>query len=137
MLAAITLHPRGGGVATVSRLLEDVLEETWHHDLRVVTLLGDDAPPAGRLPLAPRLSFGARVAAGAASRDCPWILFAHPSLARVQSFIPSPWRKPYAVFLHGVEAWNPLAPAQRRVLERASLLLANSRFTAERVAAAH
>ena len=136
MLAAITLHPRGGGVATVSRLLQGVLEETWR-DLRVVTLLGDGAPPAGRLPLASRVSFGARVASAAASRDCPWILFAHPSLARVQSFIPSPWRKPYAVFLHGVEAWNPLTAAQRHVLERASLLVSNSRYTAERVADAH
>ncbi|HET9373022.1 MAG TPA: glycosyltransferase family 4 protein [Vicinamibacterales bacterium] len=137
MLAAITLHPRGGGVATVSRLLKDVLEETWRSELRVVTLLGEDAPPAGRLPLSSQLSFGARVAIGAASRDCPWILFAHPSLARVQAFIPPAWRKPYAVFLHGVEAWHPLTDAQRLVLERATLLVANSRFTAERVAAAH
>ncbi len=46
-------------------------------------------------------------------------------------------RRPYGIFLHGIEAWRPLSDMQRAVIEGASVLLANSRYTADRIAAAH
>jgi phosphatidylinositol alpha-1,6-mannosyltransferase len=42
---------------------------------------------------------------------------------------------PYAVFLHGIEAWRPLSPGERRVLDRAAALITNSSHTAKRAAA--
>jgi phosphatidylinositol alpha-1,6-mannosyltransferase len=41
------------------------------------------------------------------------------------------------VFLHGIEVWAPLSPADRRLLREATVRLANSSFTARRVAEVH
>jgi hypothetical protein len=35
-----------------------------------------------------------------------WI-FSHLRLARVERYVPSTWRTPCAVFLHGIECWTP------------------------------
>jgi len=41
------------------------------------------------------------------------------------------------VFIHGIEAWRPLPPTTTAVLQGAALRVANSAFTATRVAAMH
>jgi len=66
-----------------------------------------------------------------------WVLFTHLGLARAEGYVPSAWRVPYAVFLHGIESWTPLSPRDRDLLRRARLLLANSDFTARRVVEAN
>jgi phosphatidylinositol alpha-1,6-mannosyltransferase len=133
-LAAITLDPRGGGVAAVSRLIWRVFTEHWGADCALLTLSHDGTSTAGP---ADRLRFGADVAAVQAVGQAPWILYSHLGPARAHRYVPSPFRRPYAIFLHGIEAWRPLNRAQRETLEGASLLLANSRYTAARIAAAH
>lgn len=137
-LAAITLDPRGGGVAAVARLLWQVCQDRWRDDARLVTLL-DDSQRIESLSStkAMRLRFGARLARAQVRGDSGLLLYSHLSLAQVQGFIPGSMRRPYAVFLHGIEAWRPLSRAQRSALEGASLLIANSNYTAKRVAAAH
>jgi phosphatidylinositol alpha-1,6-mannosyltransferase len=135
-MAAITLDPRGGGVATVSRLLSRVLVDEWGDRCRVVTLV-----PPGATSLETttpeRVAFGARVAWAQAQRGCPWMLFTHLAIARTQAYVPMPVRRPYAIFLHGIESWRPLSPSQERVLRGASVLLVNSSYTARRVRAEH
>ena len=133
-LAAITLDPKGGGVAVVSRLLWRVFSDRWGDQTRLFTLLED----SGSLEsldssTATRVRFGTALAGGQAFGQCRWIFYSHLSVARVQSFVPAPFRRPYGVFLHGIEAWQPLAPPQRRVLQGAALRVANSHFTADRV----
>jgi phosphatidylinositol alpha-1,6-mannosyltransferase len=69
--------------------------------------------------------------------NCDLLLFDHLGLARVQSFVPSSIRRPYAVFLHSIEAWEPLEGSRMRALRDAKIRVANSYFTAARVAAAN
>ena len=56
--------------------------------------------------------------------------------ARIQAWLPAAVRAPYLVFLHGIEVWGRLGWERSRALEKASLRLANSRYTAERMRAA-
>jgi phosphatidyl-myo-inositol dimannoside synthase len=137
-LAAITLDPKGGGVAVVSRLLWRVFSDRWRDDTRLFTLL-DDSSDLESLDssTATRVRFGTALAGGQALGQCQWVFYSHLSVARVQSFVPAPFRRPYGVFLHGIEAWQPLAAAQRKVLQGAALRISNSRFTADRVAEAN
>jgi phosphatidylinositol alpha-1,6-mannosyltransferase len=133
-VAAVTFDQRGGGIASVSRLVADAL-----------TMPGTNRPT--RLSLAPgardgvfasstfdRMRFGARVLATQVLGRCEWVLFTHLSLATVQRFVPAIGRRPYAVFLHDIEAWQAQPPTRRRVLDRAFLRLANSTYTARRIA---
>jgi phosphatidylinositol alpha-1,6-mannosyltransferase len=133
-LAAISLNARGGGVARVSCLIQRVFAEHWGHTCRLKTLTsGDDL----RSTTLDRVTFGAEIAAAQALGHCRWVFYSHVRIARVQAFIPPAFRRPYAVFLHGIEAWRPLTRTERRVLEGATLLVANSAYTARRVAQAH
>src|SRR5687768_6053778 len=84
-----------------------------------------------------RVRFGATLAAQQMLSQCDWLLFSHLSLAQVQRFVPSVSRRPYAVFLHDIEAWEPLPSARRRVLRNAFVRVANSTYTARRVMNAH
>lgn len=137
-LAAITLDAKGGGVALVSRLLWRVFSDRWGDQTRLITLLEDSGPLESLdSSTATRLRFGTTLAGGQAFGQCPWVFYSHLSVARVQSFVPPPFRRPYGVFLHGIEAWQPLAAPQRRVLQGAVLRVANSRFTADRIAEAN
>jgi phosphatidylinositol alpha-1,6-mannosyltransferase len=133
-LAAISLNARGGGVARVSVLVRRVFADHWGDACRLKTLTsGDDL----RSTTWDRAMFGAELAASQALGRCRWVFYSHLRIARVQAFIPPPFRRPYAVFLHGIEAWRPLTRSERRVLEGATLLVANSAYTAKRVAEAH
>ena len=133
-LAAISLSPRGGGVARVACLIQRVFTDHWGQTCHVKTLTAGDDLNSTTLD---RLRFGAGLAAAQALGECRWIFYSHLRIARVQAFIPPPLRRPYAVFLHGIEAWRPLSALERRVLEGATLLVANSAYTARRVAQAH
>jgi phosphatidylinositol alpha-1,6-mannosyltransferase len=121
-------------VASASRLIWRVFQEQWPGRSWLVTL---DASAPGTAGVPARLGFGARLAFAQALGSCAWICYSHLSVALVQSYLPGPARRPYAVFLHGIEAWRPLSARQRRVLEGATLILANSPYTARRMAKAH
>jgi len=136
-LAAITLSEAGGGVAAVARLLWKALGGRWEQS-RLVTLVEDaETPSTLDSSTFARVRFGSRLALGQASGECDWVVYSHLSLARVQRFVPAVSRRPYVVFLHGIEAWNDLAPAQLATLRAASLRLTNSAYTARRIAARH
>jgi phosphatidylinositol alpha-1,6-mannosyltransferase len=103
-----------------------------------VTLLDDQLPRRSlESSTATRLRFGAQIAALQASAQADWVLYSHLSIARVQTFLPALVRRPYAVFIHGIEAWRPLPPAHIAVLQGAALRVANSTFTANRVQSVH
>jgi phosphatidylinositol alpha-1,6-mannosyltransferase len=67
-----------------------------------------------------------------------WLLFTHVGIARAQLRVPKQFRRPYAVMLHGIEAWSATLDAERRsALREARVRIAISPHTARRVAAAH
>jgi phosphatidylinositol alpha-1,6-mannosyltransferase len=130
----VTLSPRGGGVALVSRLARAALRERWGADCTVVTLLPDDGVDGPlHAGLASRVGFGARLAVRQALGECDWIFYGHPSLAQVQRYVPDRFRRPYVIFVHGIEAWRPLSQGEREVFAGAAVRLTNSTYTAERV----
>jgi phosphatidylinositol alpha-1,6-mannosyltransferase len=134
LLAAPILGERGGGVGQVSQLLWAVMRDEWGSQAKLVTLLrnGHAQPDA-----ADKWRFGLELA-GRHVLDRPdWILFSHIGLARVERFVPRRWSTPYAVFLHGIECWDPLPESDREILRRASLRVANSAYTAQRTSDAN
>ena len=133
--ATVTLDAGGGGVAAVSRLIWSVFRDEWGAGARLVTLAareGDRAADAGE-----RVTFGARMAAAQLGGGCSWVLYGHVAVAQVQRYVPASFRRPYAVFLHGIEAWRPLDRARRKAIEGAALLISNSAYTARRITEAH
>lgn len=136
-VAAVTFDPRGGGIAAVSRLVTGALTTPDGQPPVRIGLARDARGGRFDSSTLDRLRFGARVLAAQATGACEWLLFTHLSLATAQRFVPAICRRPYAVFLHDVEAWQTQPPARRRVLDRAFLRLANSTYTARRVVEAN
>jgi glycosyltransferase involved in cell wall biosynthesis len=57
------------------------------------------------------------------------VIYDHVHLAVLHTVVPTLREIPYAVFLHGVEVWQPLAGRRRAALLGANLLLTNSATT--------
>ena len=133
-LAAITLDHTGGGVAVVARMMWRTLEDRFGAQARLVTIFDHANRPS---TLAENLRFGARLALTQTLGGSDRLLFSHLNLARAQHVIPERLWKPYDVFLHGIEAWNGVTPAEHRMLRGARAVIANSAFTATRVMARH
>jgi phosphatidylinositol alpha-1,6-mannosyltransferase len=129
-LAAITLAETGGGVAAVSRLIWNAMGEGWA-TRQLVTL--DAHEPGVRPRVRGRIKFGLELGSVQASHPDSWVLFSHLSLARAHAYLPTFVRRPYGVFLHGIEAWRPLGSLERGLLRGAAVRMANSRFTARHV----
>jgi phosphatidylinositol alpha-1,6-mannosyltransferase len=134
-VAAVSFGGRGGGLAYVARLLRAVCAswqgaEPWTAALE----------PAhyGVVSRAEQVRFAARVAGAQFAGRIDWLAFNHLGIARVQRFVPRSVRRPYLVFVHDVEAWDPaLQPDRLATLTAATLRVANSRYTAQRVSDAH
>jgi phosphatidylinositol alpha-1,6-mannosyltransferase len=137
-LAAITLGAQGGGVAVVSRLVWRALRSRWGDAATLVPLVTeDDASLSLESTTLDRMKFGTRLALEQALGRSSWIIYSHLAVAQVQRFVPPGLRRPYAVFIHGIEVWRPLTIAQHAVLAGAALRLANSEHTAARVRTLH
>ena len=130
VLATPAISERGGGVSVVSRLVWRVFEDAWGKDAALISL--GEATARG-LSRSAKFSFGARVATWQMFRRARWMLFGHLGPARVQALFPRRFQRPYGVLLYGVEAWEPLRAADRRILRHAHLRIAISAHTAERV----
>lgn len=82
-----------------------------------------------------RALFTALAARAAGGADL--IVCGHVNLAPVAVALGRLLRTPCALNLYGIEVWGRLSRARRAALRRAQLLLPISRYTAERVLAAH
>jgi len=101
---------------------------------RVLTV----CPPGRNRPaLWDKLRFATHAAASQLSGEFEWLFYDHVGPASVQSFVPSRYRRPYGVFLHGIEVWDQMTAAGKRTLAAATVRVANSNYTAERVAREH
>jgi len=109
-----------GGIGVVAKSIKSALEpycrvSVWQHP-----------------PFWPRPVRVARVAAQLfiGSQNPPdLVIYDHVHLAVLHACIPKLRRLPYAVFLHGVEVWQPLANRRREALLGAAVLVANSATT--------
>jgi phosphatidylinositol alpha-1,6-mannosyltransferase len=128
VLATFTQTPGRGGIARVSALLWQVMMDTSENDCKVVAV-SREGTAAGAVG---KVRFTCRLAAEQVSGGVDWIVFDQLGLARVQRVIPARFRRPYAVFLHSVEVWQPLASARLHVLRNATVRMANSEYTVAR-----
>jgi phosphatidylinositol alpha-1,6-mannosyltransferase len=131
----VTLDGAGGGVAYLGRLTRRALADLAEAPPRVAAL----APATlGSVSRGEAARYLLRLAAAQASGATDWWIFNHVGVARPQSRLPAPLRRPYALWLCGVEAWDPaLPPGRRRAMQSAAVRIAISAHTAARVRATH
>ncbi len=133
-VAAITLNPTGGGIAVVSNLLWRVVRDQWGSAARLLTMFDHESRPAS---FSEKARYTTALMSAQAFGRTDWILFTHLALAKIQTAVPRRLRRPYGVFLHGIEAWNGLTPVEKQALSGARIRIANSTYTAARIAQAH
>ena len=134
-LATATLAPAGDGIAYAARLLHRALSDLGGQDPTLVERGTTETEPVS---FRTRVQFLARLTRLQSLRRVNWLMFTHIGIARAQLRVPKHWRRPYAVILHGIEAWNATLDRDRlAAIQQAKLRLAISPHTARRVAAAH
>jgi phosphatidyl-myo-inositol dimannoside synthase len=134
-LAAATLAPAGDGIAYAARLIHRAMSDLGGGDPTLVELGATGSDP---VTLRTRVQFFAKLARIQSLRRVNWVLFTHVGIARAQLRVPRQFRRPYGVFLHGIEAWSATLDAERReTLRNARVRIAISPHTARRTAAAH
>src|SRR5262245_9790738 len=105
LLSAVSLDASGGGVAVVARLLWDVFQRHWGANAHLLTLIeGRHTQPT----FTEKSRYALRLACLQAAGDADWVLYSHLGLAKPLLGMPRAYRKPYMIFLHGIEAWCPL-----------------------------
>lgn len=136
-VGAATLATGSGGIGRVARMSARALIESGYP----VSVAGylDQAPVRiadveSQAARASKLRFALRCHLAAFGAD--WYLYDSAGIARAHPRLPG-LRKPYAVWMHGIEVWHDLRPQARRVLEGAELRLVNSHFTLDKVRALH
>ena len=134
LLAAITLHPTGGGIATVSRLLWQVVNEGWRPRAQLLTMFDHESRPATFIEKA---RFTTNLSSAQILGRTDFIIFTHLALAKVHTAVPARSRRRYGVFLNGIEVWKPLTASEQDTLGRADLRIAISHHTAARVMKAY
>lgn len=121
-----------GGIARVARMTARTLIEAGAPT--ELLALVDSAPQevAGQnsKPLSGnKLCFAARCHAAALPTDV--FIYDAVGPARAHPFLPG-LRRPYGVWIHGVEVWDNLSSERKRALQGAAFVLVNSHFTLNR-----
>jgi phosphatidylinositol alpha-1,6-mannosyltransferase len=134
LFCTVTQEPGHGGIARVSSLVWKVIEDQFPGlcECLIAAPSGKDYPSVFE-----KVRFSAKAIGHQVFRDCDIVLFDHLGLARVQTLLPDSLRRPYGVFLHSLEAWAPLDRTRLRAISGAKLRVANSHYTAKRIAEAH
>jgi phosphatidyl-myo-inositol dimannoside synthase len=134
-LAVISLNNDGDGLAHEARLLHRALTELGSGAPELLDLGIREPRP---VPTRAQIGFAARLLRTQLTGRVEGWLFNHVGLARAQNWVPRRYRRPYAVMLNGIEAWDPaLSPDRVASLRGASARIAISHHTARRVRAVH
>lgn len=132
MLGSATLALGRGGIASVARMIAHVLVDNGA-DLRLVSYLDDEVPLvagiSGKGCKGSKVRFLAETAR--AALYCRHFIYDSAGMARAHPRLLRP-RSGYAVWIHGVEVWEGMAPRVRPLLERASLVLSSSQHSINR-----
>src|SRR5215472_9592172 len=113
VFCTIDQRPGHGGIARVSLLLWKVMQNRFPDRCRCVTLLplGASAVNWGH-----KINLISKIGGSQLARETDWLLFDHIGPAMTQLLVPKPFRRPYAIFLHSVEVWNPIGASKLRTL---------------------
>lgn len=137
LLGSALMEAGKGGIARVARLSAQALMRDGV-DLFAVTYHDETAPDiAGMRAVTARgnkARFAALVHLAALRADA--CLFDMAGVARGRPRFPG-LRRPYALFMHGIEAWEALRPVDRDTFQDAALVIANSHYTLRRYEALH
>lgn len=126
-----------GGIARVARMTARTLIEAG---ARTDLLALIDSEPTtirdrrSRIFAGKRPRFAAACHWAALSHD--WFLYDAVGPARAHPRLPG-LKRPYGVWIHGVEVWDSLSPDRARALRGASFVLCNSQFTLDRFQMMH
>ena len=135
VLATATLSRSGDGIAYEARLVHRAMSDLAGAEARVIELGVTGAQPVA---LRARVQVFAKLVRLQSLRRANWIVFTHVGIARAQLRVPRQVRRPYGVFVNGIEAWSATLDSPRReALRNARVRIAISPHTARRVAAAH
>jgi phosphatidylinositol alpha-1,6-mannosyltransferase len=136
-LGASRLGAGHGGIARVARLTAKTLIEEGA--ALTMTSLHDGAPVdiGGRQSMVAcnnRILYAAQCHKSVFT--CDHFLYDAVGMARAHPRLPG-LRKPYGVWIHGVEVWDSLHAARARALRAADFVLVNSRFTLDKFQELH
>ena len=135
VLATATLSRSGDGIAYEARLVHRAMSDLAGSESRVIELGVSGGEPVA---LRARVRFFTTLLRLQSLHRANWVVFTHVGIARAQLRVPRQFRRPYAVFVNGIEAWSAtLDSARRAALQHARVRIAISPHTARRVAAAH
>jgi phosphatidylinositol alpha-1,6-mannosyltransferase len=136
-LGAATLETGNGGIARVARITARALLEDGNR-LEMASFL--DREPATIAGLKSTFAAGSKLRFAATCHAAAWrcghFLYDSAGISRAHP-LPHLARRPFAIWMHGIEVWHGLRPGAARRLKRAGLLLVNSRFTLERYRELH
>ena len=136
-VAAENFSAGHGGISRLARLMtKSILRNRY--PLKAISL-SDRVPPSDlgvpiRACATSRFSFVINCSLAAFQTDR--FLFDFAGMARVNQYLLGP-RRPFAVWMAGVEVWEDLRPDRRAALDAASLRLAISSYTRDRAARVH
>ncbi|MEO0882820.1 MAG: glycosyltransferase family 4 protein [Pseudomonadota bacterium] len=136
-LGNTVLEPGRGGIGRVARMTAKSMAE---EGVRAEALSFLDAQPHHIGNIRTKAAKGSRLKyiglCYQAERQCDTFLYDSVGMARAHPRLPG-WRKPYGVWIHGLEVWQGLHPDRERALRKADFVLANSRHTLDRFDGAH
>lgn len=136
-IGSAVLEAGRGGIARVARMTaRTMIEAGARTDLFALADAGhiDISGQRARTFAGSKARFAAACHSAALSHD--WFLYDAVGPARAHPRLPG-LRRPYGVWIHGVEVWDGLSPDRARALRGADLVLSNSQFTLDRFQAMH
>lgn len=137
LVGSAILEAGKGGIARVARLSAQALVRNGI-DVAAIAYLDDERPDIAGLHAVTARKSKIRFALQChlASLRADACLFDMAGVARGRPRLPG-LRRPYAVFMHGIEAWEALRPTDLETFRSARLVIANSNYTLRRFQALH
>jgi phosphatidylinositol alpha-1,6-mannosyltransferase len=136
-LGAATLTAGNGGISRVARMSARALMGAGHK-LSMASYLDDEPVEIGAATAS--IAHGSKLRFAAychrAALQNARFLYDTPGVARARPRLPG-LRRPYAVWMCGVEGWERLTPTSARSFAEADLVFTTSKFTLERHEACH
>lgn len=136
-IGAAVLKAGHGGIARVARMTARTMIEAGTRADFFALIDNDPTEIAGRYSRAfsgSKARYTAACHAAALTHD----RFIYDAVGPARAHPRVPWlRRPYGVWIHGVEVWDGLSPDRARALRSADFVLSNSKFTLERFQALH
>ncbi len=126
-----------GGIAVVARMTARTLIEAGAFTDLYALIDTDSTSISGRCArgfAGSKARYAAACHTAALTHD--WFLYDAVGPARAHPRLPG-LRRPYGVWIHGVEVWNSLSPGRSRALRGADFVLSNSKFTLDRFTELH